>query len=40
VLGWSERIEAVTPGDVANALKWLQKRRAVTGLLLKDEAAA
>ncbi len=40
VLGWGARIEAVTPEDVAKAMKWLQKRRAVTGFLLKDEAAA
>jgi len=40
VLGWSARIEAVTPEDVAKAMKWLQKRRAVSGFLLKDEAAA
>jgi zinc protease len=40
VLGWSARIEAVTVEDVAKAMKWLQKRRAVTGYLLKDEAAA
>jgi zinc protease len=40
VLGWSARIEAVTAEDVASAMKWLQKRRAVTGYLLKDEAVA
>ena len=40
VLGWSARIEAVTAQDVAKAMKWLQKRRSVTGYLLKDEAAA
>ena len=40
VLGWSARIEAVTVDDVAKAVKWLQKRRAVSGFLLKDEAAA
>ena len=40
VLSWSARIEAVTVEDVAKAMKWLDKRRAVTGYLLKDEAAA
>jgi zinc protease len=39
VLSWSARIEAVTPDDVASALKWLQRRRSVTGFLLKKEAA-
>lgn len=40
VLGWSRRIEAVTVEDVQKALKWLEKKRAVTGYLLKDEAVA
>jgi zinc protease len=40
VLSWSARIEAVTVEQVAKAMKWLDKRRAVTGYLLKDEAAA
>ena len=40
VLGWSARIEAVAVEDVAKALKWLNKRRAVSGFLLKDQAAA
>ena len=39
VLGWSARIEAVSVDDIAKALTWLQKRRAVTGYLLKEEAA-
>nr|WP_244594049.1 pitrilysin family protein [Rhodoblastus sphagnicola] len=40
VLGWSRRIEAVTTEDVAAAAKWLNRRRAVTGYLLKVEQAA
>jgi zinc protease len=40
VLGWSARIEAVSAEDVAKAMKWLNKRRAVSGFLLKDQAAA
>ncbi len=41
VLGWSARIEAVTPESVKRAIdKWLERRRAVTGFLLKDEKAA
>jgi zinc protease len=40
VLGWSRRIEAVTRDDVVQAAKWLNRRRAVTGYLLKDEQAA
>ncbi|MCI4680579.1 insulinase family protein [Rhodoblastus acidophilus] len=40
VLGWSARIEAVSVEDVAKAMKWLNKRRAVSGFLLKDQAAA
>jgi zinc protease len=40
VLGWTRRIEAVTRDDVAAATKWLNRRRAVTGYLLKDEQAA
>lgn len=40
VLGWSARIEAVSVEDVAQAMKWLEKRRAVTGYLLKDQTAA
>jgi zinc protease len=40
VLTWSARIEAVTPDDVAKSIKWLDKRRAVTGFLMKDESAA
>lgn len=39
VLGWSARIEAVTPQDVAAVLPYLTKRRAVAGFLSKDEAA-
>ena len=40
VSGWSERIEAVTPeAVVAVARKWLDKRRAVTGYLLPEQAA-
>jgi zinc protease len=40
VLGWTRRIEAVTREDVARATKWLNRRRAVSGYLLKDEQAA
>ena len=40
VLSWSSRIEAVSVEDVAKATKWLERRRSVTGFLLKDEAAA
>ncbi|MCW2273237.1 zinc protease [Rhodoblastus acidophilus] len=40
VLGWSRRVEAVTREDVAAATKWLDRKRAVTGYLLKDEQAA
>lgn len=40
VLGWSARIEAVTVEDVAKAMKWLDRKRAVTGYLLKEEASA
>jgi len=40
VLGWSRRIETVTSEDVAKATKWLNRRRAVSGYLLKDEQAA
>jgi len=40
VSGWSARIEAVTPEAVlAAAKKWLDKRRAVTGYLLPEQAA-
>jgi zinc protease len=39
VLGWSARMEAVTVEDVAKAMKWLDRKRAVTGYLLKSEAA-
>jgi len=38
---WPERIEAVSAQDVQNAArKWLDKRRAVTGFLLPEAAAA
>ncbi len=40
VLSWSDRIEAVTVADVAKAMKWLDRRRSVTGYLLKEEAEA
>ncbi len=40
VLSWSDRIEAVTVDDVAKAMKWLDRRRSVTGYLLKEEAEA
>ncbi|MCW2282465.1 zinc protease [Rhodoblastus acidophilus] len=40
VLGWSRRVEVVTREDVAAATKWLDRKRAVTGYLLKDEQAA
>jgi zinc protease len=39
VLTWSDRIEAVTPEDVDRAVQWLERRRSVTGFLLKEEAA-
>jgi len=40
VSGWSQRIEMVTPeAVVAAARKWLDKRRAVTGYLLPEQAA-
>ena len=35
-----EDVEAVTREDVAAATKWLNRKRAVTGYLLKDEQAA
>jgi zinc protease len=38
VLSWSARLEAVTVEDVAKAMKWLERRRSVTGFLLKDES--
>jgi zinc protease len=37
VLGWSDRIDAVTVEDVASAFKWLDRKRAVSGYLLKEE---
>jgi zinc protease len=40
VLSWSARMEAVTADEVAAAMKWLDRRRSVSGFLLKDEAAA
>ena len=40
VARWPERIEAVSPADVQNAVRWLDKRRSVTGFLLPDKAAA
>jgi len=37
VQGWSDRIRAVTPQNVqAAARQWLDKRRSVTGYLIKD----
>jgi zinc protease len=39
VLGWAARIESVTAEDVAKATRWLNKRRAVSGFLLKEQAA-
>jgi zinc protease len=39
VLGWAARIEAVGVEDVAKAMQWLNKRRAVSGFLLKEQAA-
>ncbi len=38
VAQWSERIEAVSAADVQNAVRWLDKRRSVTGFLLPAEA--
>jgi zinc protease len=40
VLSWSDRIEAVTPEGVAKAIQWLERRRSVTGFLLKEEVEA
>jgi zinc protease len=40
VAAWSDRIEAVTIEDVRAAVKWLDRRRAVTGFLLPKAAAA
>jgi zinc protease len=40
VLGWSRRVEAVTQADVASAAHWLERRRAVTGYLLKTQQEA
>ncbi len=34
VLNWPARIEAVTTDDVVKAIRWLDKRRSVTGFLL------
>jgi zinc protease len=39
VAQWSDRIEAVTIDDVRAAIKWLDRRRAVTGFLLPKAAA-
>ena len=36
---WPDRIEAVTPADVAGVLRYLDARRGVTGFLLSAEAA-
>jgi zinc protease len=38
VARWPERIEAVTAEDVRKAALWLDKKRAVTGFLLPDDA--
>ena len=39
VKNWTERIRAVTPEAVSEAAKfWLNKRRSVTGYLIKEEA--
>jgi zinc protease len=38
VLSWTTRIDAVTPESVAKAVKWLERRRAVTGYLLPKKA--
>jgi len=35
---WPQRIEAVTVDDVQKAVRWLDKKRSVTGFLLPDEA--
>ncbi len=40
VLGWSARIEKVTPQAVRDATKWLERRRAVIGHLLPKSAKA
>ena len=38
VNNWPDRIRAVTPESVnAAAARWLDKRRSVTGYLIKDE---
>ena len=39
VAAWSDRIEAVAIEDVRKAVKWLDRRRPVTGLLLPQAAA-
>ena len=39
VAAWSDRIEAVAIEDVRKAVKWLDRRRAVTGFLLPQAAA-
>jgi zinc protease len=39
VQSWPDRIRAVTTADVQNAAKtWLDKRRSVTGYLIRDTA--
>ena len=40
VAQWSERIEAVRAEDVKKAVRWLDKRRGVTGFLLPARAEA
>ena len=40
VLDWPNRIDKVTEADVAGALKWLDRRRGVTGFLLPETDAA
>ena len=37
VAQWPERIEAVRAEDVQKAVRWLDKRRSVTGFLLPAE---
>jgi len=34
---WADRIEAVTPADIQESLRWLDRRRSATGYLLPSE---
>jgi len=40
ILGWADNVRAVTSDDVRDAArKWLDKKRSVTGYLIKDTTA-